>query len=1215
MNFGYAIALATVIMYWPYFTLVEPYWYLLAVFGCYFVFLGSLSVLLPQFTLCTSLGYMTNYKQLHETKAHHRFEAVKRQQQREMLERAVEADSVIGLSRRDQATKPFPTFSCKSVVTRKTVASVMYHDANGVRPVDDNPREKVLAELVKSDTTNLRNQLPEKSRSNLLEREQTRRPMRSKAVSDGVSAMRTISSAPSGVSGDSRTTAYPIVSSTSRKMAARRHNRRKSISQPGLIKRWQEVTAAEIDRSKVSHAKDDANTEHKRRKSKSESGIIRAWQGSSGVRSSDGSASHSKTGSFQWPTFFQREERGDAGPEWKRERAARLAERRKTRKKVQSASAVLQSWRDLSVIDRESENFASHEALPDIFSEGSSEDDHKLLRSEDLVQIRNNDEPSVFLEEKKGSFEEIASASKDVVDIADVDIVEKCRIVPIPLRNANKARNLHEEDDDDATKTDDSVGNLSDVDVIETTRGITTRNYVETVVPLHIRLFRFCSIVTLARVASLYFVSNSYQAVSHVFGTLVVFFFIGHRVEAFVELSGLLIESNSYVSTLMIFYWAEVVFLTFFIMADLIIVILFHPWKSIDSHKKAVSVSARLDLILSGTVMILLFVSEAQRCCRDESPENLGRLLADRIGPDYDFEEGCTWRWGSRTYDGLGIIEPFTSIIVLRIFRFGFAASLVKRLEKVKGTHVDDSSENTIKKGKSDPLSRGREHGDLAHSHVGHGGATALDLWVSAITQHPEIVEKYGQFSGELLQAMLGLHVDVYASEKISSLSQACSEQTAMSQRKEIIEQSDKPETWQSHIKLTGTKYAKLSPDAQSLIIAGRLGKPVKSMRNLMNFNLSGGLLPTVREGTNQLTNTSSPGLLEFEVDQDRMLVEQSSEFSFVDPYARLVRCMRRCDRRHLPLLTKWVSVDVVITQFEIVYFEAKDCLSGLEENESKGHERALLSALQATKGGKGLRLCDVAVGRKVVGHLDLADVTEVHVEQDDDVASGAALLERTAEWYCSSNDMAVEYWHDDSSSPLETIHKRYARAIRWTIMKEDRLKLTTPSGTLVLRFYSDLECAEVEKQGNAAKRHALSRSIALQWAETVARIAGQNQLNQALPHFGENNDDALRDYLEVVRFHSKEVAKARKKADRGEDDLNFLFGDLDESVDKLLKEPSFRLTPKKHHRSKSFGEREGVSERSVPRPNPLRSLRRSLSMSAARNAEDNNRRIDPSIV
>jgi hypothetical protein len=49
------------------------------------------------------------------------------------------------------------------------------------------------------------------------------------------------------------------------------------------------------------------------------------------------------------------------------------------------------------------------------------------------------------------------------------------------------------------------------------------------------------------------------------------------------------------------------------------------------------------------------------------------------------------------------------------------------------------------------------------------------------------------------------------------------------------------------------------------------------------------------------------------------MLSEQNTSYTFVAPFARLVRSMRRCDRRHLPLLKGWISVDVVMTQFEIV--------------------------------------------------------------------------------------------------------------------------------------------------------------------------------------------------------------------------------------------------------------------------------------------------------
>jgi Mlo family len=1222
MNFGYAIALATVIMYWPYLTLVEPYWYLLAVFGCYFIFLYNLSVLLPQFTLVTSLGYLTNYKQLQETVAHHRLEEAQRQQRRRMIERAIEHDSVIVLATHDDATEPVTSGSSSGVTTPKTVASVMRSDAGGIIPLDD-PKEKLLAELIKSDTTSLRNQLPEQSRSSLINRE-ARRSMRKKAVSDGVAVMRAMSSAANGVLVESRSKTDPTTSPmTSRKhrLEARRHNRRKSLSQPELIQVWQNITVAENEKKKVVHSVDDADAEHHRHKSNSESNVIKAWQDSQSLSSSDSSSSIFRPGSMEGPNFIKKEKEDDAIPKWKKERAARLAGRRQAREKAQSASAVIQSWRDFSVTDPEPT--ASRGMLPDILSEGSSEKDHDLSRFDYACALAANECPESQEHEAVDDADPAHAStilSGDVVDLSDAVIIDDENEFPAPPSKASKPGTQTDEADDETVNTDKSIGNLSDVDVFETTRGVTTRNLVEGVDPFQQRCLRFLSPTNLVPVAKNYFSGGYYPTVSHVFGTLVVFFIVGHRVEAFIALSGFIIKVDSFgwATNLLSMFWSEVVFLMCFVIADLMILCLFPLWKSMDPRAKTISIAAASDLILTGTVMVLIFVAEAQRCCTDESQENIGRHLADRIGQDYEFEEECTCgRWGSRTYTGLGIIEPFTSIIALRIFRFVFASFLVSRMGKDSGKEAEDSSDYTDKDHSSDPHSH--DHGknkndDYDHGH-GHGGGSVLELWERAITQHPDIVQKYGQFSGELLQAMLGLQVDVQASEEVSTLSQAASANQELTEQKQKAEHNDNPETWQSHIKLSGTQYAKLSPDAQGLIIAGRLGKPVKSMLVPMDRNLSGGFLPTVDEGTAELTHASSSGLVEFEVDKEQMLIEHTSEFAFVAPFARLVRSMRRCDRRHLPLLTKWVSVDVVMTQFEIVYFEAKDGIGESEDDGPITSQKALLSALQATKGGKGLRLCDVATGRKVVGHLDLADITEVHVEQDEDAISDVSLLEKAAERYHSKDDLAVEFWHDDKYCPLETDPKRFARAIRWTIMKEERLKLTTLSGTLVLRFFSDLECAEIEKLGNTTELHTLNQDIALQWAETIARIVGQDQLHQALPHFGENNDEELRDYLEVVHFHNKEAEKARKKADR---DLNFLYGDGEDPSSDHEKEPSARLKKSVLSRPKSFGEHNGGSERGIPRPISLRSFRRSVSMGAARKArdDDDDSKIEaPSIV
>lgn len=99
----------------------------------------------------------------------------------------------------------------------------------------------------------------------------------------------------------------------------------------------------------------------------------------------------------------------------------------------------------------------------------------------------------------------------------------------------------------------------------------------------------------------------------------------------------------------------------------------------------------------------------------------------------------------------------------------------------------------------------------------------------------------------------------------------------------------------------------------------------------------------------------------------------------FASPKARLVRSMRRCDRKFIPLLNKWSAVDVALTRFEMVYFDA---VKVDEEVSLDVAGDAARQTLIATKGGKGLRLCDVAAGRRVVGHLHFSEIHSVHVER-----------------------------------------------------------------------------------------------------------------------------------------------------------------------------------------------------------------------------------------
>ena len=195
------------------------------------------------------------------------------------------------------------------------------------------------------------------------------------------------------------------------------------------------------------------------------------------------------------------------------------------------------------------------------------------------------------------------------------------------------------------------------------------------------------------------------------------------------------------------------------------------------------------------------------------------------------------------------------------------------------------------------------------------------------------------------------------------------------------------------------------------------------------------------------------------------------------------------------------------------------------------------------------MRLCDVALGRKVVGHLDLADVIEVHVAKDDAPISDMALVDRAAIVFDKEKDLDVEHWSDANQEA--EIKKKYARIIRWSMIKEERLKISTNSGTLYFRFYSDLASFEAENAEDLPKEsNSITRDIAFQWAETISRICGRNQLQQDLPHFGEENEAELRDYLELVHFHEKEAENERRKNTRSLHNVGnaeLLFIDTDE--------------------------------------------------------------------
>jgi hypothetical protein len=226
--------------------------------------------------------------------------------------------------------------------------------------------------------------------------------------------------------------------------------------------------------------------------------------------------------------------------------------------------------------------------------------------------------------------------------------------------------------------------------------------------------------------------------------------------------------------------------------------------------------------------------------------------------------------------------------------------------------------------------------------------------------------------------------------------------------------------------------------------------------------------------------------------------------------------------------------VDVVITKWEIVYFDG----SGVEAPYGRGYTEediknieSVRQAVIATKGGKGLRLRDVATGRKVVGHLALSTIDSIYVDRIMPPESHTQSKEPESN---AENEVQVEFWK--SSTKSTSGESRLSREEGWSKVKQDRLRVQSVFGTLLLRYYSDLEDSEFHQDRDANEREVdghLFKDNAFQWCQTICRLCGVHQLKQKLPNFGKDNDAELRDYFVVVdsKTHQDNPRHMRRKS------------------------------------------------------------------------------------
>lgn len=890
MNFGYAVSISIVIIYWGYLNKhpgLSAEAYLIASLGCYGIFLYSLSALLPEYTLCTSLGYLTNQKELAETVAMHRLEQAERQRRKRIIENATKSDSGIveacSVHNPDMTVENTGTTSI--LVSSPPQLKISRTDAS----TDDMNREAPLlvSDLVKVNTTDLRSNLPKASREMLMSREERirqRRANRRKSVSDGVAAMRAWNHE------SARTT-----SKQTQENSTRRNNRRtrirKTTSQPGVIQAWQNITASEqggiaLD-SKDSTRRNKIKT---RRRSSSDPRTIQVWkeslpeeeQGATSIFSSIGESSVTNTKS--------EDSSKEVKDDWKSARLQRLAARKRARKKTQSASAVIQSWQDYSIQESATskdgaisdENYNSSDLRGLSSDDGSDENTHtpKITSGRFYGAINKHGDQVVKRQPNLHTLREVESPKGGTKAISDKNVV-------IDLSNAVIMHDeKHIDSDTNTIDTDKSIGNLSDIDVIQAEKvGMAfDPNTKHRTTEVNLSWY-----ATFTQKVRQYFASSTYHNTSHVLGTSIVFCLIGSRIEVMLKLS--YDEYNPLPKEKL--FWAEAIILSWFLFTDIIILVFYATSKASTKAERRLNIAAAIDILVTGSVLALFFFAEAKRCCTAETEG----ALSESLPGAYDYSECTCERWGARTYGGLGMIEPFTSLIFLRLFRFKIANYVVDHL---KGASYDSES---MKQLQSSPESN-HHGGQLSDDHDGgHESKTgsALELWERAIAEFPDIVQKHGEFSGELLQAMLGLDVTV----DVPRVSVASDSGTLVN-KANVLPDPIEAESAASHIKLTQSRYAKLPPKAQGIVIAGSLRKPVKPVRTEAVFDPSS-------------TSPQMTGLIDFEIDNDRMHSEQHTSYSFIAPFAKLVRSMRRCDRRHLPLLKGWQSVDVVMTQFEIV--------------------------------------------------------------------------------------------------------------------------------------------------------------------------------------------------------------------------------------------------------------------------------------------------------
>jgi len=651
---------------------------------------------------------------------------------------------------------------------------------------------------------------------------------------------------------------------------------------------------------------------------------------------------------------------------------------------------------------------------------------------------------------------------------------------------------LHEEVHLD--KKTNEVDNISVTTSISMYEGSDTEDVPEATLTSNPRVQRKTPSMTFNEKIRYLYETSLYNTIDTVVGTFFCLYLVGMRLEILLVDSCKIKESeNSIEFSIPTAFWLEFSLLVYFILSSSVFIFIHIP-DGVSTRRFEIIIAEFSDIFLCGICLTILLTAEFRRCS-----------FHDHICP----------RFGSRA--DVGNIEPFTSLILLRPFRHHFGRLIAKWFgssqRNILNFH-DPDRENKIENRKSWFLTSSKV-GNPVFYHANQGGhhneieskETLILTWTKAVEKNPKLVQQYGMFSSEILQTMLGLSV---------------AEPDKRNSSAKIHEKSLTKKV--SDINLKSKKWSRLSSRAKSVIISGEVGVPTNST----TLTRSSSWISNYDSDEDEQSKLSD--LVSFEGDSKNNILTSTEGYDFgLDggenvmnyelkaPHAVLIRSMRRCERKMLPLFSSWEKVDVVITQHEIVFFAVNeyDYSTGDGNEDIEEKMNAVKEAMRARHGGKGLLLSDVIVGRKIVGHTDISHVTSIKVRQLTETLSNS--INQGDENVSSTLN---EYWNElEDSLPPAPLQERFTQShVR-------HLKIHDGCGqTILLRFFCDLnlvENADVEYRDKRVHKKDLKNTMPLLWCHTLVRLLGPDRLDQKLPNFGCDNDDELNDYIEE---HSRET-------------------------------------------------------------------------------------------